>query len=111
MQVQSQLAALTSDHLLRVVRLHVAIILPNPFCLPLLSGLLSVKGIRIVLKNDHLHQTIQRNKYVLFTIKDLLIMFIYKGGVAHFYYHIRHQFATFEGGSLKKWKLTNCVTK
>lgn len=45
---------LTSDHLLGIVRLHIAVILADALRFPLLSRLLSVKWIRIVFKDDHL---------------------------------------------------------
>lgn len=48
---------LTGDHLLGVIRLHVPVVLPDSLRLPLLSGLLSIKGVCIVLKNDDLEET------------------------------------------------------
>ena len=56
--------SLTRDHLLSIVRLHVTIVLPDPLRLPLLPGLLSVKGIRVVLKDDHLERKTQENQCV-----------------------------------------------
>lgn len=50
------IVCVTCDHLLRIVRLHVSIILPLSLRIPLLPSLVGVKGICIVLKNDHLKQ-------------------------------------------------------
>lgn len=47
---------LTGDHLLGVVRLHVAVVLPESLSLPLLSALLSIEGVRVILHNHHLHE-------------------------------------------------------
>lgn len=57
--------SLTRDHLLSVVRLHVTIVLPDPLRLPLLSGLLSVKGIRVILKDDQLERKTYANLFII----------------------------------------------
>lgn len=47
-------AAPTCDHLLRVVGLHVAVVLPQPLGLPLPLGALGVVGVGVVLQDDDL---------------------------------------------------------
>lgn len=49
-------SSLTGDHLLGVVRLHVAVVLPASLRLPLLPGLLGVERVSIVLQNDDLDE-------------------------------------------------------
>lgn len=49
---------LTGDHLLGIVRLHVTIVLPESLSLPLLSGLLCIKWVCVILKNNDLDKEI-----------------------------------------------------
>lgn len=53
---RSEGRSLTGDHLLGVVRLHVAVVLPESLSLPRLSALLSIEGVRVILHNHHLHE-------------------------------------------------------
>lgn len=60
----------TGDHLLGIVRFHVAVVLADTLRFPLLSRLLSVKWIRIVFKDDHLDLKKRREMATVYNLKD-----------------------------------------